>query len=100
MNSTCGISLQHTFLGSVGICSPLSQIHLYQERDLKSAFKHCRYSVFECRVTIKDIGHQMQRFNEKKCLHTVTELNIHLYELSPTFPAWSITVVIALLAVI
>ena len=36
MNSTSGISLQQTFSGSVGIFSHLAQIHLYQERDLKS----------------------------------------------------------------
>ena len=28
-------------------------------------WQHCRYGVFECCVPIKDIGHQMQQFNEK-----------------------------------
>src|SRR4029434_7595676 len=35
-NFTCGISLQHPFSGSVGICSHLAQLRLYRSRDLKS----------------------------------------------------------------
>ena len=34
-NYTCGISLQHSLSGSVGISSYLAQIHLHQERVLK-----------------------------------------------------------------